>query len=80
MATALLALGDRPEDKLPRIAVPVLVSTATAMPLPPAIGPNRCARLAPDGRLSLFQAPRMQRTSRTLDRWRDSFYRSSRTC
>ena len=25
MATALLALGDRPEDKLPRITAPVLV-------------------------------------------------------
>lgn len=50
IATALLALRDRPEDKLPRIAAPVLVLRGERDAITTREWAERCARLAVDGR------------------------------
>ena len=50
VATALLALGDRPEDKLPRITAPVLVIHGDRDAITTSDWAKSCARLAPDGR------------------------------
>ena len=50
LATALLALDDRPEDKLPRIAAPVLVLHGDHDAITTPEWAKRCARLALDGR------------------------------
>ena len=50
VATALLALGDRPEDKLPRITAPVLVIRGDRDAITTRDWAECCARLAPDGR------------------------------
>jgi len=49
-ATALLALGDRPEDKLPRITAPVLVLRGERDAITTRDWAESCAWLAPDGR------------------------------
>jgi 2-hydroxy-6-oxonona-2,4-dienedioate hydrolase len=50
VATALLALGDRPEDKLPRIPAPVLVLRGDRDAITTRDWAERCAQLAIDGR------------------------------
>ena len=50
LATALLALGDRPEEKLPRIEMPVLVLRGDRDATTSRSWAERCARLALDGR------------------------------
>src|SRR4029079_8914027 len=50
LATALLALGDRPEDKLPQIEMPVLVLRGDRDATASRSWAERCAWLAPAGR------------------------------
>jgi pimeloyl-ACP methyl ester carboxylesterase len=49
LATALRALRDRPEEKLPRIEMPVLVLRGDRDATTSRSWAERCARLAPDG-------------------------------
>ncbi len=55
LATSLLALEDRPEDKLPRIAAPVLVLRGDHDAITTPEWAERCARLALDGRYVSIQ-------------------------
>ena len=50
MATALLALGDRPEDKLPRITAPVLVVRGERDAITTRDWAESLRAVAPDGR------------------------------
>jgi pimeloyl-ACP methyl ester carboxylesterase len=50
VATAMHALADRPEDKLPHIAVPVLVIRGDRDASTTRVWAQRCADLAPNGR------------------------------
>jgi pimeloyl-ACP methyl ester carboxylesterase len=52
LTTALLALRDRPEDKLPHIDAPVLVLRGERDAITTRGWAEQCARLAPDGRFA----------------------------